>query len=444
MKAAGGQYSHRDITMSLRRQNLRTLGHCLQDIATVGFIDTATIGCVTSEIVLYFSLIVIIGVVAVRFAMAVFYQWFFARRVGNFPAETREQRKKRAAEIEDWSDGIYRAAPNSYRPDVGKNGLAQTRAANKKTFLPIHSRYTPALRLPYGRLDSSSPLAGLRRTSGSPRLSTVSFPFSIASEAAPPFRVDGVVPQPPPDYEPFNFPLAHTICLVTAYSESEEGLRTTLDSLATTDYPNSHKVILIVADGMVKGDGNALTTPEICLSMMKDTVTGGDFNAAQAHSYVAIADGHKRHNTAKVFAGFYDYDDATTERSKQQRVPVILVAKCGNRLEMGEAKPGNRGKRDSQMVLMAFLQKVMFDERMTMLEYELFNAMWAVTGVSPDRYELVLCIDADTKAFPDSMSRMVACMVHDPEIMGLCGETKIANKGDTWVTMIQGKHPSFF
>jgi chitin synthase len=275
-------------------------------------------------------------------------------------------------------------------------------------------------------------------------LSTVSFPFSIASEAAPPFRVDGVVPQPPPNYEPFNFPLAHTICLVTAYSESEEGLRTTLDSLATTDYPNSHKVILIVADGMVKGDGNALTTPEICLSMMKDTVTGGDFNAAQAHSYVAIADGHKRHNTAKVFAGFYDYDDATTERSKQQRVPVILVAKCGNRLEMGEAKPGNRGKRDSQMVLMAFLQKVMFDERMTMLEYELFNAMWAVTGVSPDRYELVLCIDADTKAFPDSMSRMVACMVHDPEIMGLCGETKIANKGDTWVTMIQGKHPSFF
>lgn len=34
---------------------------------------------------------------------------------------------------------------------------------------------------------------------------------------------------------------------------------------------------------------------------------------------------------------------------------------------------------------------------------------------------------------------MVACMVHDPEIMGLCGETKIANKSETWVTMIQGK-----
>ncbi|KAJ7657953.1 chitin synthase IV [Mycena rosella] len=32
---------------------------------------------------------------------------------------------------------------------------------------------------------------------------------------------------------------------------------------------------------------------------------------------------------------------------------------------------------------------------------------------------------------------MVSCMVHDGEIMGLCGETKIANKAETFVTMIQ-------
>jgi chitin synthase len=86
---------------------------------------------------------------------------------------------------------------------------------------------------------------------------------------------------------------------------------------------------------------------------------------------------------------------------------------------------------------MSFVQKVMFDERMTAFEYEFFNSLWRVTGVSPDRYETVLMIDADTKAFPDSISRMNACMVHDPEIMGLCGETKIANKAETWVTMIQ-------
>jgi chitin synthase len=187
---------------------------------------------------------------------------------------------------------------------------------------------------------------------------------------------------------------------------------------------------------MVNGAGNEMTTPEICLSMMKEFVIIP--NEVEAHSYVAIADGHKRHNMAKVYAGFYDYDDATTERSKQQRVPIVLVAKCGNPHEISDAKPGNRGKRDSQIVLMAFLQKVMFDERMTTFEYEFFNSVWRATGVSPDRYELVLCVDADTKVFPDSLTRMVSCMVHDEEIMGLCGETKIANKAETFVTMMQG------
>lgn len=47
-------------------------------------------------------------------------------------------------------------------------------------------------------------------------------------------------------------------------------------------------------------------------------------------------------------------------------------------------------------------------------------------------------MDADTKVYPDSLARMIACMSRDPYIMGLCGETKIANKGDSWVTAIQG------
>lgn len=34
---------------------------------------------------------------------------------------------------------------------------------------------------------------------------------------------------------------------------------------------------------------------------------------------------------------------------------------------------------------------------------------------------------------------MIACMSRDPYVMGLCGETKIANKADSWVTAIQGK-----
>ncbi len=46
-------------------------------------------------------------------------------------------------------------------------------------------------------------------------------------------------------------------------------------------------------------------------------------------------------------------------------------------------------------------------------------------------------VDADTKIYPDSLTHMISAMVKDSEIMGLCGETKIANKRKTFVTMIQ-------
>ncbi|GAA6002402.1 uncharacterized protein JCM10292_006640 [Rhodotorula paludigena] len=457
-------FTGRDITALMVNSGQRDVAECLVDTIRVGFIDSVTFGCVASDVVLYVSLVVIIGVVVSRFFMAVLFGWFLSWKIGRFPQETYEQRRARAAEIEAWTDDIYRPAPARYRPSVPKN---QTQGGGnklqKKSVLPTTSRYSKN-----DLLKASSPAAGdgsLSRkgmigtgmrnsppgSPGTPRASrsSTSLPMSsftldglargsAASDGAMgacPFPLGDVVPQPPADYEPFNYPLAHTMLLVTAYSESVEGLRTTLDSLSTTDYPNSHKVLLVIADGMVKGSGNNLTTPEIVLSMMKEFVIAPA--DVEPYSYVAIADGHKRHNMAKVYAGFYDYDDNTVERSKQQRVPMLLVAKVGNPAEQHDAKPGNRGKRDSQIVLMTFLQKVMFDERMTTFEYEFFNSLWRATGVSPDRFELVLMVDADTKVFPDSVSRMVACMVHDPEIMGLCGETKIANKSDSWVTMIQ-------
>ncbi|SGZ16977.1 BQ5605_C020g09085 [Microbotryum silenes-dioicae] len=460
-----------DITAHMVSTKQRRVAECLVDTIRVGFVDSNSIGCVASDVVLYVSLVVIIGVVVIRFAMAVIFGWFLSWKIGRFPQETYEQRRARASEIENWTQDIYRPAPARFRPNV---------KLQRKSMLPNKSRFSrgdllkahaagsgvtsPRAENKYGEyrksmapsLSSKNFIGGAMRNSppGSPgglaSPSSASFPPSVfnydmmsrsptgdslGNGTGCPFPLGDVIAQPPADYQPFNYPLVHSILLVTAYSESIEGLRTTLDSLSTTDYPNSHKVILVIADGMVKGSGNRLTTPEIVLGMMKELVV--PVQEVEPQSYVAIADGHKAHNQAKIFAGFYDYDNNTVEMSKQQRVPIVLVAKIGNPSEANDPKPGNRGKRDSQVMLVSFLQKVMFDERMTTFEYEFFNSLWRCTGISPDRYEVVLMVDADTKIFPDSVSRMISCMVHDPEIMGLCGETKIANKSETWVTMIQ-------
>lgn len=445
----------RDITHAFQSSSDRQMAECLQQIIKVGSVDTDTVGCIASKVVLYVSLTLILAIVVSRFVLALVFQWFISRHYAADKTSQTSDKRKRARQIEDWTDDIYRAPPR-LPGDVGSSVAGTSSGISKRSsFLPTTSRFSAV----YGIENRKShvPTTMASQTAGQQLLhpnsmygqgndSRISFlksdPYtqtSVSPSDGPGpagFIHESVVPQPPSDWTPFGFPLAHVICLVTAYSEGEQGVRTTLDSVAMTDYPNSHKVILVICDGIIKGKGEVYSTPDILLGMMKDHTIPPE--EVQAFSYVAVASGSKRHNMAKIYAGFYDYGaKSDIPLDKQQRVPMMVIVKCGTPDEMVKAKPGNRGKRDSQMILMSFLQKVMFDERMTELEYEMFNGLWKVTGISPDFYEIVLMVDADTKVFPDSLTHMVSAMVKDPDIMGLCGETKIANKRASWVSAIQ-------
>ncbi|KAI7848205.1 chitin synthase-domain-containing protein [Circinella umbellata] len=466
--------SHRDPETEWRQE-----AACLMHILKVGEIDTKSVGCIASDVVLYLSLVVILGVILVKFVLAVAFGWFLSWRLGNFKeGRSYKERMERDEQIENWASEINRPAdgirPTQQEKPSTRYSVAYPESyysagkSKRKTLMPRVSRFTQPVpgtthfnstpERPVSTIWKNSPssrhfgqsmalgdqngsYASLRRPSDvtpTSRPSTLSDSSGMTNStvAVCPFPVSRyIVPQPKADYMPFGFQLAHTICLVTCYSEGVEGLRTTLDSIATTDYPNSHKLILVIADGMITGHGNDLPTPDICVSMMDNFLIPPE--EVEPYSYVAIADGSKRHNMAKIYSGFYKYDDTTVDPSQQQRVPMITIAKCGTPEEANDRKPGNRGKRDSQVILMSFLQKVMFDERMTMLEYEFFNNIWRIAGVSADKYEIVLMVDADTKVYPDALSRLISCMVNDEEVAGLCGETKIGNKTDSWVSMIQ-------
>ncbi|KAI0482902.1 glycosyltransferase family 2 protein [Xylariaceae sp. FL0804] len=444
----------RDVTRMWSSSSDKHMAECFEQIIKVGTVDTETVGCIASSVVLYVSLILILSIVAARFGLALLFEWFISRKYAAVKTSQTANKKKRNQQIEDWTEDIYRAPPRmpgDINSSVGSSDRTSKRAS---TFLPTTSRFSAVYgaermpRRPHPTTMASQTSTGPLLRPGSvykqandsstmlrsDNFGTSASPMDVYGPAG--FIHEAVIPQPPSDYQPFGFPLIHSICLVTAYSEGELGLRTTLDSIAMTDYPNSHKVILVICDGIIKGHGESVSTPDICLGMMKDhTVAPSE---VEAFSYVAVASGSKRHNMAKIYAGFYDYGaKSAIPMAKQQRVPMMLVVKCGTPEESKKAKPGNRGKRDSQIILMSFLQKVMFDERMTELEFEMFNGLWKVTGISPDYYEAVLMVDADTKVFPDSLTHMLCAMVRDPEIMGLCGETKIANKRQSWVTAIQ-------
>ncbi|KAJ2170932.1 Chitin synthase, class 1, partial [Coemansia sp. RSA 551] len=217
-----------------------------------------------------------------------------------------------------------------------------------------------------------------------------------------------------------------TIMLVTCYSEGDESIRGTCDSLCQTNFSDSRKLLFIVADGVIKGSGNDRTTPDICIDLIEQEEA---FTDPQPCSYLAVAAGSKQHNMAKVYCGYY--------RVGERRTPAMVVVKCGTPDEQEAPKPGNRGKRDSQMILMNFFSRVLFNDRMVPLDYDLFRKLHHLMGVTPDLFEIVLMVDADTKVHDESLRLLVNCMNNDQLIMGLCGETKIANKRDSWVTAIQ-------
>ncbi|KAJ3254734.1 hypothetical protein HK103_006886 [Boothiomyces macroporosus] len=232
----------------------------------------------------------------------------------------------------------------------------------------------------------------------------------------------------PGSYSPAPHPAdLFTVMLVTCYSEGEQSLRGTLDSLAATDYDDSKKLLFVIADGLVQGSGNPTTTPNMLISMMNHDARFG--MQPQAQSYVAVATGSKQHNMAQVYCGTYDYQG--------RAVPMILVVKCGTPDEANGPKPGNRGKRDSQLILMNFFSRVTLNDRMTPLDYDIFRKIHHITGVTPDFYETVLMVDADTMVDKMSLRYLINALHNDHQIIGLCGETRIANKKDSWVTMIQ-------
>ncbi|KAM0688257.1 hypothetical protein COBT_000487 [Conglomerata obtusa] len=213
------------------------------------------------------------------------------------------------------------------------------------------------------------------------------------------------------------------ILLVTCYSEGKEGLIGTIDSLCKQEYSPDYKLIVVIADGMIKGSENDQTTPAILLDLIEK-----DSQDEEAMNYIALAAGEKRNNRAKVYTGFYKADGKITR--------IMIIIKIGNEREISKA--GNRGKRDSQVILMGFFQRLIYRDRLTPLDFEIYRKMkHCMPKIEPASFELVLMVDADTIVRSDALQHMVAVFESDHKIMGMTGETKIINKAESFVTMIQ-------
>ncbi len=221
----------------------------------------------------------------------------------------------------------------------------------------------------------------------------------------------------PEDHDKF------VICQVPCYTEGEESMRKTINSLAALKYDDKRKLLVIICDGMIVGSGNDRPTPRIVLDVL-----GANPNLdPEPLSFLSLGEGSKQHNMGKIYSGLYEHSGHV--------VPYLVIVKCGKPTE--RQRPGNRGKRDSQLVMMRFLNKVHFGLPMNPLELEMYHQIKNVIGVNPSFYEYLLQVDADTTVEALSLNRFVSAFTNDKKIIGMCGETSLANAKKSIITMLQ-------
>ena len=214
------------------------------------------------------------------------------------------------------------------------------------------------------------------------------------------------------------------IIMVPCYNEGGEELIKTIDSVMGTTYPEENKVIFIIADGVVMGAGQELSTPEHLAEILGFEM---DSHNDELYGYGSI--GLLTENKARVYHGYYEVEDRSLK--------YLVVVKHGLPMEQqGSAKPGNRGKRDSQLIVMGYFNRIYHGRELTELDAAIEDGLIDLNMQSDDM-RLLMTIDADTRVEELSVTHMTYAMNQNDRILALCGETKVDNKWQSWVTMMQ-------
>lgn len=239
------------------RQDAKDAIPCLQQRYIAGRIDRISPGCFVAALFLYTSLAVILGVVLVRFFMACLFNWFLSSKLVRPPKNLSRSAISPAVMPEGANMSVHNR--NGTAPWAAGSGGRKLRASPSKG----------------GKLMPNNSSTTLVNNGG-----TVDPTISLAKIGSELF----------------------TVVLVTCYSEGEESVRGTIESIAATNYSDKRKLIWVVCDGMITGQGEKMSTPDICVAMLD---ADPRFGNPMPMGYIAVGSGTKRENRAMVYAGHY-------------------------------------------------------------------------------------------------------------------------------------------
>ncbi|RAH77844.1 hypothetical protein BO86DRAFT_275090, partial [Aspergillus japonicus CBS 114.51] len=212
---------------------------------------------------------------------------------------------------------------------------------------------------------------------------------------------------------------------VPCYNEDESVLRKTIDSCIDSTYEKKRKLLFIVTDGTVAAPGQKPTYRillEDIFNHQADLEAGIDDNA---RPYTSFDIKGASENLAFCCTGYF------------RDVPYVIVVKVGRADERDQPKPGNRGKRDSQLLVYNFFHYVNYRGFGNSLFAYMENKMRICLNINPEEAMYMLVVDLDTEVRPTGISYLVHQLQKDPTLIGVCGYTSDSNPFSNLVTCSQ-------
>ncbi|KAI8867573.1 hypothetical protein GQ42DRAFT_126529, partial [Ramicandelaber brevisporus] len=216
------------------------------------------------------------------------------------------------------------------------------------------------------------------------------------------------------------------IVAVPVFAETTEMLSRTINSVVRADYDDRRKLLVVICDGDVGADRNPTLPSFIATANSFGGVTG---RRLQGREYISVGDGYKCANAARVHSGYYE--------SGTHRVPYIVIAKIGNSAET--RLKGNRGKRDSILLMFGFLHAMMSLDStlLTPLEYELYHQI-SLLGLDPHEFDRMMVLDGDTMIDPQAIHRLsMALDRNGSNTVAVSGSIDMVNFGTDLAALVQ-------
>jgi cellulose synthase/poly-beta-1,6-N-acetylglucosamine synthase-like glycosyltransferase len=207
------------------------------------------------------------------------------------------------------------------------------------------------------------------------------------------------------------------IIMIPCFNETLQELKTSVNGVVEAYHPDHAKLLMIVCDGV--------TSLQSVLS-----IVGYQGDEPETKGYQSLGSGNKSLNFAKVYSGFYYHGS--------HGVPYLIVAKTGNLAE--RELNGNRGKRDSMMILLNFLDGISApDNLLTPLEAEIAINLRKLE-IRIEKFPYLMVVDADTYVDPNSLPSMLGYLEARPKYMAVSGQLQLTGGLNPFLTLMSQYH----